>query len=59
MESASLTWATVSGALGNVWDIVGDCVEHIAGNPVLLTCLCAGLIPIGFRIFRKARKSVR
>lgn len=58
MGEAGLTWATITGALSNIWDVVDSCIENVAQNPLLLTMLCAGLIPVGFRIFRKARRSV-
>lgn len=53
-----MTWETISAALGNIWDVVDNCIEKVAANPLLLTLLCAGLVPVGFRIFRKARRSV-
>ena len=49
----------VSTALTTVWSVVNGCVEFITGNAVLMVIFVAGLVPIGFKIFRKAKNSVR
>lgn len=54
-----MTWEVVETALTNVWSIVSSCVTFITGQPVMLTLFAASLVPIGFKIFRKAKKAVR
>lgn len=54
-----MTWAGVEAALENVWGIVESCITFITGNAALMVIFVAGLVPIGFKIFRKAKKSVR
>ena len=51
--------AAVTAALTTVWSVVDGCVDFITGNAVLMVIFVAGLVPIGFRIFRKAKNSVR
>lgn len=54
-----MTWAGIEAALTNVWGIVEECITFITGNAALMVLFVASLVPIGFKIFRKARKSVR
>ena len=54
-----MTWADVTAAFTQVGDVLTDGISTIAGNVVLMTVLAAGLIPVGLRIFRKAKKAVR
>lgn len=35
---------TLTTAIGNITDIMGEVVTTIAGNPVLMTFFCAGLV---------------
>ena len=57
--ASSLDWATVSSALTNVWSLVESCLNFIVSNNVFVVMFAAGLIPIGFKIFRKAKKAVK
>lgn len=59
MESSGMTWAGVTTALGNVWDVVDSCIDFIVNNPPLLMLFAASLIPVGFKIFKKAKRSVK
>ena len=43
---------TLAKLVGDVWDIM-------TANPVLLVFLCAGLVTLGFSIFRKAKRAAR
>ena len=61
-----MTWITTS--LTEVWKIVADCIEFITGTsgengkpgqPILQLFLVAGLIPMGFRIFKKAKSAAK
>lgn len=49
----------VSTALTTVWELVGSCVDFIGKNPVLMVLFVAGLVPMGFRIFKRAKNSVK
>lgn len=53
-----MTWQLVSDSLSAVWDIVDSCVTFIAGNPVMMVLFAGSLIPLGLRIFRKAKHTV-
>lgn len=61
-----MSWIT--DRLTDIWSIVSKCVEFIVGGtgegalpgvPLLQLFLVAGLIPIGFRIFRSAKRAAR
>lgn len=54
-----MTWADVVAAFSQVGDVLGQGLDIIKDNVVLMTALAAGLIPIGLRIFHKAKKAVR
>lgn len=54
-----MTWAAIEAALANVWGVVDSCITFITGNAALMCLFVAGLVPIGFKIFRKAKKSVK
>lgn len=54
-----MTWETISAAFTNVGDIMTECMSVITGNAGLLTLFCAGMIPVGFRIFKRAKRAVR
>lgn len=58
-EVAGMTWAGIESALTNVWGVVESCITFITGNAALMALFVAGLVPIGFKIFRKAKKSVK
>ena len=38
--------------VGDVWDIM-------TANPILTLFICAGLVTLGFSIFRKAKRAAR
>lgn len=54
-----MTWTNVTDAFTQVGDVLSTGLSTITGNVVLMTALAAGLIPVGLRIFRKAKKAVR
>ena len=54
-----MTWENVTDAFTQVGAVISQGLGTITGNVVLMTCLAAGLIPVGLRIFRKAKKAVR
>lgn len=57
--ASGLTWSTISGALANAWTLVDSAITFITTNDVFVVIFAAGLIPIGFRIFKKAKRAVR
>ncbi len=50
---------TVIAAMADVFELVGTCVTEITGQPILLFCLAAGIVPIGISIFRQLKKAAR
>lgn len=46
-------------ALETVWTVVGQCVDFITENDILMTLFVASLVPIGFKIFKRAKRSVK
>lgn len=56
---AVLTWTLIEGGLTNAWTLVSSGLDFIASQPALIAMFAAGLIPIGFRIFRKAKRAVK
>lgn len=54
-----MAWTDITTALANVWDLVGDSIDFMKDNVVLMAVLAAGLVPIGFRIFKKAKRAVK
>ena len=58
-ETSSTTVATILGNTSTLADLVGDVWDIMTANPVLLVFLCAGLVTLGFSIFRKAKRAAR
>lgn len=54
-ESASID---VSSALTTVTSVFTSAMGIITGNPVLMVFFAAGLLGVGFRLVKKARRSV-
>lgn len=55
MESSGID---VSTALTTVTSVFTSAMTIITGNPILMVFFAAGLLGVGFRLIRKARKSV-
>lgn len=55
---ASSTGIDVSDALTTVTSVFSSAMSIITGNAVLMVFFAAGLLGVGFRLVRKARKSV-
>lgn len=49
----------ITSGLTEIWNIVSGCVTFLTGNALMQLFLVAGLIPIGFRIFRSAKRAAR
>ncbi len=50
---------TILGNTSTLAELVGDVWDIMTANPVLLVFLCAGLVTLGFSIFRKAKRAAR
>ena len=55
---ANSTAIDVSDALTTVTSVFTSAMSIITGNTVLMVFFAAGLLGVGFRLIRKARKSV-
>lgn len=51
--------STVIDAMADVFNLVGTVVTQITGQPILLFCLAAGMVPIGISIFRQLKSASR
>jgi len=49
----------ITTSLTQVFAILTSCVNFITGNPVLMICFVAGLVPLGFGIFRAAKHAAK
>lgn len=56
MEPAATTLAT---ALSNVGDVVTASIGIVTDNAILMTVFAGGLLAIGFKAIRWAKRSVR
>ena len=57
-DGGSGTSGGVMSYVTNVVTLAGDVWTMVSGNPYLGTCLAAGLVTIGIRIFRRSRRAV-
>ena len=53
-----MTVATVLGNTTTLATLVKDVWDIMTGNPVLVF-ICAGLVTLGFSLFRKAKRAAR
>lgn len=58
-EGATLTWSTVSGAFTDAFSLVSSCMQFIVDNSVFVTLFALGLVPLGFKILKKAKRAVK
>lgn len=49
----------VIGAMSDVFTLSGTIVSQITGQPILLFCLAASLVPVGIGIFRSLMNVAR
>ena len=54
-----MDWTGISAALTNVWSVVDSCINFITGNAALMMLFAASLVPVGFKLFKKAKRSVK
>lgn len=58
-ESSTTTVATILGNTSTLADLVKDVWDIMTANPIIMVFLCAGLITLGFSLFRKAKRAAR
>lgn len=49
----------LTGALTNIGTIITQCVGIITDNPVLFLFFCGGLLGIGFKAVRQAKRAAK
>lgn len=55
-----MTWEQISAAMTNFADVVTSTISTISSNPALMAIFVGGsLLPIGFKLFKRAKKAVR
>lgn len=54
-----MTAAGVTSGLTTVMEVLGQCVTFIGGNPVLMVIFTGSLVGMGFKLFKKAKRSVK
>lgn len=59
MLSTTSGGMSITGPLSTIKDIVAWVVTFIGDNPVLMVFFVGGLIPVGIRVFKKLKNSVK
>lgn len=54
-----MEWASISEGFTNMATLLEKSYDVITGNAILVVVLVGGLIGIGFRVFRKAKKACK
>lgn len=54
-----MTTESMTTALGTVKEVVSWTITTVSENPVLMVFFVAGLIPVGIRVFRSLKNSVK
>lgn len=49
----------MADALTNLGTVVTSCLSWITDNAILMTMFVAGMIPAGFMVIRKAKKTAK
>ena len=60
METTTMETAisTITGAMPQVFDLVGTVLTEVLGNPLLVIPLAVGFIGVGVGVYRMLRKAV-
>lgn len=58
-EVTTTVMETIIAAMADCFDLVGEVVTQITGQPILLFFLAASLIPVGIGIFKGLRRAAR
>lgn len=59
VEVAKTAVDTVITAMSDVFTLSGNIITQITGQPILLFCLAASLVPVGIGIFRSLMNVAR
>lgn len=59
VEVAKTAVDAVITAMSDVFTLSGNIITHITGQPILLFCLAASLVPVGIGIFRSLMNVAR
>lgn len=59
LAEGTLTWQTVSGSFTDAFSLVTSCMQFIVDNSVFVTLFALGLVPLGFKILKKAKRAVK
>ena len=59
VEVAKTAVDAVITAMSDVFTLSGNIITQITGQPILLFCLAAGLVPVGIGIFRSLMNVAR
>lgn len=51
--------SAIIAAMSDVFSLVGTVITTITGQPVLLFCLAASLIPVGIKIFKSLKGAAK
>lgn len=54
-----MTWADITTGITNATSLVGDALNVMTSNPGLMAVFAGGLMAVGFRIFRKAKRAAK
>ena len=59
VEVAKTAVDAVITAMSDVFTLSGNIITQITGQPILLFCLAAGLVPVGIGIFARLKNAAR
>lgn len=59
MKGENVMAESLTGALANIGTIIEQCMNIITGNPVLFLFFCGGLLGIGFKAVRQAKRAAK
>lgn len=59
VEVAATGMEAVIKAMTDVFTLSGTVITQITGQPILLFCLAAGMVPIGINIFKRLKSAAR
>ena len=54
-----MTWADIVTAMQNCGDALTNAMGVISGNAGLMVIFAGGIITVGFRLFKKAKRAVK
>lgn len=54
-ESAGMSADTMTSAINNIMTVVSNVITTVAGNPVLMTFFCAGLVGVAIGLVKRLK----